>query len=161
MTDTVDAKTRSRMMAGIRAKDTRPEMAVRKGLFRYGYRYRLHVSGMPGKPDMIFPKYRAVVLVHGCFWHRHDCHLFKWPGSRKEFWKQKLIANKQRDRKNIQRLRKAGWRVLVIWECAVKGKKGNELDLVIRKASRWLRNGMPAMEIAGSRKRQSKKYLAG
>lgn len=151
MTDIVDTKTRSRMMAGIRAKDTRPEMSIRRGLFRCGYRYRLHVSGLPGKPDMVFPKYQAVVLVHGCFWHRHGCHLFKWPGSRKVFWKEKLNANRQRDRGNIRRLNKAGWRVLVIWECAIKGKKDNELDLVITKASRWLRKGKSDSEIAGLR----------
>ena len=93
MADVVDRKTRSRMMSGIRGKNTRPELLIRKGLHARGFRFRLHDKRLPGKPDLVLPKYSAVIFVHGCFWHGHDCHLFKWPQSRREFWRKKITRN--------------------------------------------------------------------
>ena len=121
MTDIVDKKTRSRMMSGIRGKNTRPEMMVRRALHAAGFRYRLHAKDLPGKPDIVLPKYRAVVFVHGCFWHRHEgCYYATIPKSRQVFWISKLEANRRRDAKTRERLAAAGWRVFVVWECGLK-----------------------------------------
>jgi DNA mismatch endonuclease, patch repair protein len=97
MADIVPKAKRSEMMAGIRGKNTRPEMLVRRALHAHGYRFRLHRKDLPGKPDIVLPKYRAVIFVHGCFWHGHDCHLFKWPKTREDFWIQKIKNNQERD----------------------------------------------------------------
>ena len=111
MADTVDAATRSRMMAGIRGKNTSPEMLVLHLLHRAGFRFRIHVRTLPGKPDIVLRKHRAVVLVHGCFWHRHSCHLYRLPSTRTEFWSRKIARNKANDARTVTALRKAGWRV--------------------------------------------------
>lgn len=140
MTDIVDAKTRSRMMAGIKARNTRPEVFIRSLLHRAGFRFRLHAPDLPGRPDIVLPKYHAVILVHGCFWHAHDCSLFRLPASRKEFWEQKLSANRERDARNISDLAAAGWRVLVVWECALKGRRRVPEELLIRAIGQWLRS---------------------
>lgn len=121
MADIVDKATRSRMMAGIRGKDTKPEKLVRSALHRAGFRFRLHVADLPGKPDIVLPKYRTAIFVHGCFWHGHKCRNFKWPKTRKAFWKAKIEGNVARDRKAIGELRRSGWNVKVIWECRVGG----------------------------------------
>lgn len=120
MTDVVDAATRSRMMAGIKNKDTTPELFTRKTLHALGFRYRLGGCGLPGKPDLVFPSRNIVVFVHGCFWHRHTCTQFKWPGTNEEFWRKKLNANAERDKAVQTQLRKLGWRVLVVWECELR-----------------------------------------
>ena len=123
MADIVTPDVRSRMMAGIKGKDTKPELLIRKLLFAKGFRYRLHVKDLPGKPDLVFPRYRAVVFIHGCFWHRHGrCPLTRWPKSKLEFWKPKLEANKKRDRKNLSKLHSMHWEVLVIWECEIRNR---------------------------------------
>ena len=119
--DVVDAATRSRMMAAIKGRDTKPEMIVRRGLHRRGFRFRLHDRALPGRPDLIFPRHRAVIFVHGCFWHGHDCPFFRWPKSRPEFWRAKIGANIERDRAVRTALRAADWRVLTVWECAFLG----------------------------------------
>ena len=111
----VDKETRSRMMSGIHGKNTKPEMLIRKGLHALGFRYRLHSLKLPGKPDIILPKYRAIILINGCFWHAHNCHLFKWPSTRKEFWEAKILSNKKRDLENLKQYSDAGWKTLVIW----------------------------------------------
>jgi len=149
LTDIVDSKTRSRMMSGIRGKNTRPELVIRKGLFARGFRYRLHVSKLPGKPDLVFPKYKAVVFVHGCFWHGHDCPLFKWPSTRPEFWKKKITRNKEIDGINIKKLKKAGWRVFVVWECALKGARKKPLEKIINTLEKWIRGRRTDGEIRG------------
>lgn len=149
MTDIVEAAVRSRMMAGIRGINTRPEVLIRHGLHRYGFRYRLHSSSLPGKPDIVLPCHHAVVLVNGCFWHGHDCHLFRWPGSRKDFWKTKITRNRCRDDEVRHQLIAAGWRVLVIWECALKGKQRRPLEEVLKKARKWIRKGRRWHEIRG------------
>lgn len=121
MTDIVDPATRSRIMASIRGKNTKPELLVRRGLHRLGLRFRLHDRHLPGRPDLVFPKYRTVLFVHGCFWHRHDsCRLAYSPSSNRQSWKKKFETNVERDRMQIMLLQQAGWRVLVIWECALR-----------------------------------------
>ncbi len=121
MVDRVDAITRSRIMSGIRSKNTKPEMLVRKALHAKGFRYRLHVKDLPGKPDIVLPKYRTVVFVHGCFWHQHPgCKDAFKPQSNTEFWKKKLQGNIDRDRRAQAALALLGWRCLVIWECEVE-----------------------------------------
>nr|WP_319563459.1 DNA mismatch endonuclease Vsr [uncultured Rhodoferax sp.] len=120
MTDVVDAATRSRMMSGIQGKNTKPEIAVRKGLHRMGLRFRLDGSALPGRPDLVLSKHRTVVFVHGCFWHAHACDAFHLPVNNAAFWLEKLQKNVVRDSKRVAELRALDWRVLVIWECAVK-----------------------------------------
>lgn len=138
MVDVVSPSKRSEMMSGIKGKNTKPEIIVRKALFKRGFRYRLHHKGLPGKPDLVFPKYKAVIFVNGCFWHGHNCHLFKWPKSNPQFWKEKIMGNKERDRKNTKLLSKQNWRVKTIWECALKGKSPNEIEKEIDNLSSWL-----------------------
>jgi DNA mismatch endonuclease (patch repair protein) len=107
-------------MSQIHSKDTKPELIVRKWLWHHGYRYRLHRKDLPGKPDIVLPKYNAVIFVHGCFWHRHDCKYASTPATRKDFWEKKLDGNVERDKVNVQRLIELKWRVLIIWECEIK-----------------------------------------
>jgi DNA mismatch endonuclease (patch repair protein) len=146
----VDAATRSRMMAGIRARGTQPETGLRKALFARGLRYRLNVAGLPGKPDLVFPGRNAVVFVHGCFWHGHDCPLFRWPATRPEFWRAKLEGNRERDKKTRQTLRAQGWRVGVVWECALKGAGRIGLDAVADRTAAWLRGEGASLNIRGA-----------
>ena len=137
------------MMSGIRDKDTQPELLVRKALFREGFRYRLHDKRLPGKPDLVFPKYDAVIFIHGCFWHRHNCHLFKWPETRKSFWRKKLNQNKKVDQRNYEKLREEGWYILTVWECALKGKTRQPFAKVITRISDWLINGVKDIVVQG------------
>lgn len=150
MPDIVSAATRSRMMAGIRSTDTRPELAIRKALHANGFRYRLHARNVPGRPDMAFPRYRAALFVNGCFWHGHDCHLFRLPGTRTDFWTAKIERNRQRDAKVRQQLLDNAWRTLTIWECAIKGRETLGLPHVVARASAWLRTSHEILEIRGA-----------
>lgn len=128
MPDIVTPETRSRMMSGIRGRDTRPELAVRRYLHSRGLRYRLHVPDLPGRPDIVLRRHRTVVLVHGCFWHRHaGCRYAYTPKSRPEFWLPKLEGNAARDARNQERLRDLGWRVEVVWECEVTPERLSQL----------------------------------
>lgn len=121
LADVVDKATRSRMMAGIQGRDTLPEITVRKFLHKEGFRFRLHEKRLPGKPDIVLPRYRAVVLVHGCFWHQHEgCRFATKPRSNVKFWRTKLRENVLRDARNLLQLRELGWRPLVFWECAAR-----------------------------------------
>lgn len=122
MADVLTPEQRRLNMKRIKAKDTKTEILLRKGLHQRGYRFRLHRKDLPGKPDMVFPKYMAVIFVNGCFWHMHNCHLFKLPETRTDFWHDKLSRNAERDKSKYEELQSLGWRVLIIWECAVKGK---------------------------------------
>jgi len=118
MVDVVDKATRSRMMSGIQGKNTKPELLVRKYLHSRGLRFRLHAKELPGKPDLVFPKYKAVVFVHGCFWHQHpECKDAVMPRRNTSYWKNTLEGNILRDQRNIEALKKNGWRCIVIWEC--------------------------------------------
>lgn len=121
MADVVDPATRSRMMSGIGGRNTKPEIVVRKALFAAGFRFRLHRKDLPGRPDVVLPGRRVAVFVHGCFWHAHQgCRYAKTPASRRDFWEAKLAANVERDGRAIVDLLSAGWRVLVVWECATR-----------------------------------------
>lgn len=120
-------------MSGIRGKDTRPEMLVRRELHRLGFRFRLHRKDLPGKPDLALRRYSAVVFVHGCYWHRHQgCRYATTPATRPEFWKEKFQANVRRDRRDQTALRDAGWRVFVIWECALRREKAGAVARLAR-----------------------------
>lgn len=124
MTDVVDPATRSRMMSGIRGRNTKPEMTVRKYLHANGLRYRIAPKNLPGKPDIVLPKYRTVVFVHGCFWHRHEgCRYAATPATNPDFWQSKFRENIARDERAGRMLVEAGWRVLVVWECEVTTQK--------------------------------------
>lgn len=119
--DTVDKETRSKIMAKVGQKGTRPEMVLRRALHKLGLRYKLHDKKLPGRPDLVFPKYKAVIFVNGCFWHAHEnCKYFKVPSSRRVFWMEKFESNKLRDKRNYEELATMGWNVIIVWECALK-----------------------------------------
>ena len=139
--DLLTPEQRRLVMSRIRGKNTKPEMVIRHGLHGRGLRYRLHRAGLPGKPDMVFPKYRAAVFVHGCFWHGHECSLFKWPKTRAEFWTKKISRNRERDQDTLAALNAEGWLVLVVWECALKGRRRRELSDVLTRAEEFVRQG--------------------
>lgn len=141
MVDVHDNAVRSRNMRAIRSKNTKPEIQIRQYLHAAGFRFRLHRKDLPGHPDIVLPKYRAVILVHGCFWHGHDCHLFKVPSSRKDFWLEKIGANRLRDVRTVEKLSEMGWRVLTIWECALKGRLRYKPEKLTKEISAWLRSG--------------------
>jgi DNA mismatch endonuclease (patch repair protein) len=150
MPDVVSPRKRSQMMAGIKGKDTKPELLLRKGLHARGFRYRLHDKALPGKPDMVFRRYGAVILVNGCFWHGHSCHLFKWPSSREQFWREKIAANRERDLANSRALQNGGLRVLTVWECVLKGRTRLPVETVLDEVACWLSCGNSTSEISGS-----------
>lgn len=137
------------MMSGIRGTNTKPELLLRKGLHAMGFRFRLHDRSLPGKPDIVFPRYKAVIFAHGCFWHGHDCHLFKWPSTRPEFWQAKIARNRAVDERTDAALTEAGWRQAIVWECALKGKTRLPLEDVIQSCAEWLRSDQPRLEIRG------------
>lgn len=150
MTDVHDRQTRSRNMAAIKGRDTKPELLLRSALHRAGYRFRLNAP-YPGKPDLTMKKYRATVFVHGCFWHMHDCPRFKPPGGdNAEFWRKKLARNVQRDRAVTGDLLSSGWRQFVVWECALVGKGRLDLQEVVGSIESWLTSDSETGEIAGS-----------
>lgn len=149
MADVVNKITRSRMMSGIRGKNTRPEMLVRKRLHAMGYRYRLHDKRLPGKPDLVFPGRKAVIFVHGCFWHGHGCKLFKWPSSNVDFWRTKILRNRENDQHSEEKLLSEGWRILVVWECALKGPGKRPLTEISSEIAGWLETDDKRMEIKG------------
>ncbi|WP_218032758.1 very short patch repair endonuclease [Pararhodospirillum oryzae] len=123
MMDTLTKTERSERMRRIRGRDTAPEWVVRRLVHAMGYRYRLHVRDLPGKPDLVFRGRRCVIFVHGCFWHRHDCHLGRLPKSNLQFWLPKFEANKERDARTLSALDALGWRVLTVWECELVDKE--------------------------------------
>lgn len=148
MADIVTSSVRSRMMASIRGKDTKPEVLLRKLLFARGFRYLLHDQRLPGRPDLVFPKYGAIIQVHGCFWHGHECSSFRWPASRSEFWHGKIAGNRARDQRNLTQLQEAGWRVLTVWECAVRGARRRQPDTLADDCAKWLKSRSRARVIA-------------
>ena len=123
MTDIYDQKKRSEIMGRVRDKDTKPENRVRKIAHKLGYRFRLYDDGLHGKPDLVFPRHRKVIFVHGCFWHGHkNCRKAKRPATNSEFWDHKLSRNEERDRRNVAALEEAGWKSLIIWECETRDR---------------------------------------
>lgn len=150
MIDVVSPEVRSRMMSGVRGKNTRPELLLRSNLHKLGFRFRIHDRSLPGKPDLVFRKRRAVLFAHGCFWHQHNCQLFKWPKSRKKFWRKKITRNRENDLDATTKLHALGWRVGIVWECALKGTNRLPLRDTIAVCERWLRSNEPYLEIKGN-----------
>lgn len=136
-------------MAAIKGSDTKPELVVRRALHAAGLRYKLHAKDLPGKPDMVFPKHRAVVFVHGCFWHRHDCHLFKWPSTRQEFWAAKIARNVTNDDIAVRKLKDQGWRVAIVWECALKGRTRLDHNVAMQTLAAWVKSDESVLTIRG------------
>ena len=138
MADTLTPAQRSERMSRIRSRDTKPELWVRRILHSRGFRFRLHRKDLPGRPDLVLPKYGAVVFVQGCFWHAHHCQKGRVPGTRGDFWKAKFEGNKKRDARNTRALHTAGWRVFTIWECELGKPATREraLERLIRKLRR-------------------------
>lgn len=120
LADIVSPEVRSRMMAGIKSKNTKPEMLLRRALHKRGFRFRLHHRSLPGRPDVVMQKYKTVIFVHGCFWHGHDCRGFKWPKTREQFWRSKIEANQMRDAEVQKRISVLGWNIEVVWECQLR-----------------------------------------
>jgi DNA mismatch endonuclease, patch repair protein len=147
--DIVDKQTRSRMMAGIKGKDTKPELVLRRALHARGFRYRLASKTVPGRPDLVFPKHHAIVFVHGCFWHRHEgCRYTTTPSTRPEFWQAKFDANVARDRSVHDQLLDAGWRVATVWECALR--RPEETALAANLLAAWLRSSAAEIQIGNA-----------
>lgn len=136
--DVLTPEQRRLNMSRIKGRDTAPEMIIRRALHARGFRYRLHDKRLPGRPDLVFPKHHAVIFIHGCFWHGHDCHLFKWPATRREFWQHKIEQNRLRDEKAISALSSKGWRTLVVWECSLKGPRKHAPSHVISHCEAFL-----------------------
>ena len=147
--DVVDKHTRSRMMAGIKAVNTKPEKYIRSWLHKIGLRFRLHAKNLPGKPDIVLSRYNVVILVHGCFWHGHECSIFKWPSTRRDFWMKKITDTRKRDLSNIAALHEAGWRVAVIWECETR-KINAHREKVMKRLAMWIK-GMSDVEFEKTR----------
>lgn len=133
-------------MSGIRSGNTKPELLIRKGLHALGFRYKLHDRNLAGRPDMVFPRYRAAVFVHGCFWHGHDCPLFKLPETRRDFWLSKIERNRERDERVLEQLYASGWRTLTVWECSIRGRYRIGLPETLQTVAGWLQSD----ELAGS-----------
>lgn len=138
MADVHDKSTRRRNMQAVRGKDTQPEIFVRRLLHARGFRFRLHNKKLPGKPDITLPKYKALIFVHGCFWHGHDCRRAQLPATNTEFWRDKIRSNQQRDRRNIDCLTATGWHILVIWGCALQGKERLSEQQITERLEEWI-----------------------
>lgn len=148
-------------MSGIRDRDTKGELLIRKGLHARGLRYRINAKDLPGKPDIVLPRHYAVVFFNGCFWHQHDCPLFRWPKTREDFWRDKLEKNRERDRRVLSELAGSGWRIGIVWECGLKSVRNDPMVLLDEVAG-WVKNDLagqqslegrtirPAAEQAGS-----------
>jgi DNA mismatch endonuclease (patch repair protein) len=137
------------MMSGIRGRNTQPELGIRRALHRKGFRYRLHVADLPGRPDIVLPKYRAAIQVHGCFWHRHaGCRFCTTPASNASFWSKKFSQTIERDRVTTDKLLQLGWRVGIVWECALDGKGVN---IAVKALSAWLKGKKSFIELPGFR----------
>jgi DNA mismatch endonuclease (patch repair protein) len=138
-------------MAAIRARNTKPELILRRGLHARGRRFRLHAGHLPGRPDLVFPGRNAAIFVHGCFWHGHTCHLFKRPVSNGEFWDDKITRNQQRDVEAVAQLRQGGWRVLIVWECAMRGLGRLDENQLFDKVMAWLDSDVGLDSVEGTR----------
>jgi DNA mismatch endonuclease (patch repair protein) len=152
MVDVVDRITRSRMMAGIKGTNTKPELALRQALHHLGLRYRIHVKDLPGRPDIVLPRHRAAIQVHGCFWHRHEgCSYATTPASNGSFWEQKFRETVERDARKLKVLKERGWRVAVVWECAIKRNGAEKIAEGVRA---WLHSRRPFKEFPKSGRRR-------
>ena len=149
MVDVHTAAVRSKNMAAIKNKNTKPELIIRKLIHGAGYRYSLHSKALPGKPDIVLKKYKAIINVNGCFWHAHDCHLFKLPRTRTSFWQEKISGNTRNDERHTKQLRSKGWKISTVWECAIKGKTQLVPDQILQTLEAWLRSREQVIEISG------------
>ena len=138
MPDVLTQHQRRLNMSRVRGKDTKPELLFRRGLHSRGLRFRLHRRDLPGRPDLVFPRHRTCMFVHGCFWHGHACPLFRWPSTREQFWKRKINGTRLRDRQAVLRLRELQWSVLVVWECAVRGPSRRSVDEVLDECEEFI-----------------------
>lgn len=138
MADVLTSEQRRKCMSSVRRKNTSPELVLRSILHKSGLRYRLHRKNLPGTPDIVFPRFKAVLFVHGCYWHSHGCYRSAAPKSRQEFWKKKFDQNKERDARNVDTLLGLGWRVMTVWECALKGKMSLPASEVADAIKNWL-----------------------
>ncbi|WP_232831504.1 very short patch repair endonuclease [Pseudogemmobacter bohemicus] len=135
-------------MQAIRGADTGPEMLLRRGLHGLGFRYRLQARDLPGRPDLVLPKHRVVIFANGCFWHGHGCALFRWPATREAFWRTKIGGNVARDARNLAALEAQGWRIAIIWECALKGRGRLPEGAAVARLAAWITEGGQRIEIA-------------
>lgn len=150
--DVFTKEKRSEVMSRIRGKDTKLEVRIRSELFRKGFRFRKNDKRYPGKPDIVFPKYKAVVFINGCFWHYHECELFKMPSTRKKWWEKKLNRNRSKDHEALDAIKQEGLRALVVWECAIRGKGKNKEEQIFkttRLIERWVQSKSKHREISG------------
>lgn len=138
MADNHSKEVRSKNMSHIRSTNSRPEEIVRKHLFSKGFRYRKNVRTLPGCPDIVLPKYKTVIFVNGCFWHKHDCPRFVWPASNEDYWRPKILRNVERDQKNAEALKNMGWRIITVWECELKKKAAEQ---TLEKLAEEIRSG--------------------
>ena len=137
------------MMSGIRGRDTKIELRVRSALHAQGLRYRLHDRNLPGRPDIVLTSRRAAVFTNGCYWHGHDCPLFRLPATNTDFWRTKLEGNRQRDVRSLAALHAIGWRTAVVWECAMRGRPDAEIDVRLLELGDWVRGGAGSLDIRG------------
>ena len=158
MPDRQTPEQRHRNMAAIRSRNTKPELALRYALWHNGFRYRVNDNRLPGKPDMVLPKFRTAIFVHGCFWHGHkDCQYFTVPKTNSEFWMAKVARNQERDQEVWRKLEAKGWSVIIVWECQLK--KANLEETVARVASEIIRNGETYQAVQAERKKAREDYL--
>lgn len=150
MADVVDKATRSRMMSGILAKNTKPEILWRSTLHKEGLRFQLHRRDLSGKPDLVFPRHHVALFVNGCFWHGHECRIFKWPETRSRFWRNKIQHNRDRDLRAIEDLGALGWRCLVVWECALRGATEATTVAAGKNVAKWIRDGVGNAQLSGA-----------
>lgn len=150
MVDVLTSEQRRLNMSRIRGRDTKPEMLIRRGLHAQGLRYRLQDRKLPGRPDLVFPRHYAVIFVHGCFWHGHNCPMYRIPATRQEFWKAKIAANRIRDAKAHQALFALGWRVLTVWECCLRGNARWPLESVLDACREFVKGSEAVGTIAGT-----------
>jgi DNA mismatch endonuclease (patch repair protein) len=136
-------------MAAIRSSHTKPELQIRKALHGAGFRYRLHAKELPGRPDLVLARYRSAIFINGCFWHQHDCHLFKWPATREEFWREKIGRNVENDARALLALQEAGWRVGTVWECAIKGRTRLDPVAAMQRLASWIESDEKTITIRG------------
>lgn len=139
---------RSQLMSRIKGRNTKPEVLLRKGLFALGFRYRIHDRALPGRPDIVFKSRGAAIFFNGCFWHGHSCQLFRWPKTNRAFWRKKIRGNISRDRRNTDLLIERGWRVLIVWECSIRGKSGRRIGSVVEDCALWLSSSHVLSEVS-------------
>lgn len=148
--DRFDPQTRSKIMASVGQKDTDAEFLLRRALHKAGFRYRLHDRSLPGSPDLVFPRFDAVVFVHGCYWHAHGCYRATTPKTRRAFWTKKFAENRCRDERNVGMLLERGWRVLTVWECALKGKTAPPSEALVHEIKAWFESSERYRQIGGA-----------